>query len=127
MSEGLKELKEQIKKIIYDFTISPFTQHIAIRELEKNLLGLLDGYDIYPKGTHVCIPKKQLEDKIIRLAQLRAGNIDVIWDAGHAYGLLSLFGKAPRFKTRDQYYEWAEKNICRFHSEEEARAFLEKE
>lgn len=68
--------------------------------------------------------QQQIENKIVHLGMLRAGNISGIWDAGHAYGLLRLLGKAPTFKTRKEYFEWAEKNICKFLSLEEARKKL---
>lgn len=87
------------------------------REWARKVLAII-------QNSHVVIDRKQLQDQIIRLGQLRAGNISRIWDAGHVYGLLCLLEKQPTFKTRDDAYDWAEKNICKFLSSEEARKKL---
>jgi len=68
--------------------------------------------------------EKQLRETIIRLGQVRAGNIGRTWDAGQAYVLLRLLGKAPEFKTREEAYKWAEENICRFMTAEESEKKL---
>jgi len=68
--------------------------------------------------------KKDVEDRVISLGQLRAGNIGRIWDAGQTYALLRLLGKAPTFKTRKEAFDWAEKNICCFLTSKESKEKL---
>jgi len=67
---------------------------------------------------------QKMREQIIRLGMMRAGNIDQIWDAGWAYGLLAQIGKAPEFKTRKEPFEWARAKICRFQKREDSEREL---
>ena len=63
----MTSLKQQILAI-FDSEINYCVEHITqpslvtLNQIKKEVLGLLDGYDIHPKGERVCIQKKQLEE-----------------------------------------------------------------
>jgi len=107
----------------------------AVAELEQQITTLKFLVDTWEKPV---IKHKELElrlseihqkmrEQIIRLGMIRAGNIDQIWDAGWAYGLLHQLGKAPEFKTRKESFEWAKAKICRFQKREDSERMLLKD
>lgn len=69
----MSELKQQIEKEIHELEISPFTQYIALRNFEKNVLGLV--------ADCVCIPRKPLQEL------LRVKRIAVLLDKHDKLGL----------------------------------------
>lgn len=111
LEKQLQQLKEKPKALQNQFILLE-----DFKEFEDLFMAF--------KQSHIIVEKQKLREQIITLFQLRAGNIGQIWDAGWAYGLLMLLDRAPRFKTREEYYEWAEKNVCRFHEKKDAEKVL---
>jgi len=61
---------KQLHACITDLFIEWHKEHPKdpyLHRLHSKLQILLDGYDIHPKGERVCIPRKQLEERIVYL------------------------------------------------------------
>jgi len=88
-------LKQQIEKKLHacitDLFIEWHKEHPDdpyLHRLHSKIQILLDGYDIYPKGERVCIPRKQLEDLVMSEKKLAE------------------FKNHPDVRTRNLYHFW---------------------
>ena len=111
LKEVEKEVLAAVESMEQQITAKEFARKEAIRDKQKAEQRLSEIH-------------QKMRAQIIRLGMIRAGNIDQIWDAGWAYGLLAQIGKAPEFKTRKEPFEWAKAKICRFQKREDSEREL---
>ena len=132
-----KEVLAAVESLELQIVNKEFARQEAVQDRQKVEQRLLECEKEFTRQLEHLSNKKvelrlseihqKMREQIIRLGMIRAGNIDQIWDAGWAYGLLHQLGKAPEFKTRKESFEWAKAKICRFQKREDSERMLLKD